>query len=309
MLQTSGPISTYDINVELGFERTALINICDPLPRRLAGKPSGPISLFDFYGKGMHTVTFNGYSNLTVGGQTGTNIQFRDVLPYVIPEMTVSQHTVNGWTAVFDFFAETINTVDTREFMETKAVNMPTIQYRVGSTVPETVSNLFAWYKVSNVGIKVQVNETTQVTIRFGDCYVNSDASTQYSVTDAMISEIPSKEYYVLVGFSTTSGGVVEYRLNESFTGLLTKFNPNTILYPIYEGEPVTVRYNLNGGTINGQTEITVDAKIDDTITIISDIPIKSGYTFTHWEDKLSNRYNPGDPFVVSSDKIETSTT
>jgi hypothetical protein len=48
-LQTSGPISLDDIRQELGI--SGAISLNDPEVRLLAGKPSGPISLSDFYGK------------------------------------------------------------------------------------------------------------------------------------------------------------------------------------------------------------------------------------------------------------------
>lgn len=76
-------------------------------------------------------------------------------------------------------------------------------------------------------------------------------------------------------------------------------------LYAKWIGEPVVVNYNLNGGTINGQTHVSVEARVHDTITIISDIPIKDGYTFSYWEDKLKNRYNPGDPYEITPDKLD----
>lgn len=302
MLQANGPISTRDINAELGFERTALINLCDPLPRRLAGKPTGPISIFDFYGKGMHTVNFSGYSNITIEGKSGTNIPYRDIIPYKIPQLTVANYIVNGWTSTFDFFAESVNAVDLMQYTG-RAIQLPQTQYRVGSSVETSVSSLFAWYKVPNASIKIQL-DGSQVPLNFGDAYVNNDATNEFTITQDMVSSIPNKEYMTLIGFSSRSGGSVEYNVGTPFSGILNRFNPNTVLYPIYQGDPVVVRYNLNGGTIGGQSEVTVDAKMYDTITIISDVPVKTGYTFTHWEDKLKNRYNAGDQFTVTPDKL-----
>jgi hypothetical protein len=47
-ITTSGLITMDDIRQELGI--TGAINLNDPLVRFLAGKPSGRISLSDFYG-------------------------------------------------------------------------------------------------------------------------------------------------------------------------------------------------------------------------------------------------------------------
>lgn len=109
----------------------------------------------------------------------------------------------------------------------------------------------------------------------------------------------PTKtDHWEFVNWYTDAALKNVYNFNTSVTSSFT-------LYAKWQGEPVTVRYNLNGGTINGKTEVTVDARVHDTITIISDIPIKDGYTFVHWEDKLKNRYNPGDPYEITSDKLE----
>lgn len=53
-LQSTGPISLSDINIELGFASNARISLNDSAVRDLAGIPSGPISLSDFYGKASY---------------------------------------------------------------------------------------------------------------------------------------------------------------------------------------------------------------------------------------------------------------
>lgn len=109
----------------------------------------------------------------------------------------------------------------------------------------------------------------------------------------------PTKaDCWEFVNWYTDSGLTRVYNFSTSVTSSFT-------LYAKWQGESVTVRYNLNGGTLNGTPEITVEARVHDTITIISDKPVKAGYTFTHWEDKLKNKYNSGDKCVVTSDKLE----
>lgn len=51
MLQTTGPISLADINLELGRSINAPISLNDPDVRRLLEKPEGLISLSHAYGK------------------------------------------------------------------------------------------------------------------------------------------------------------------------------------------------------------------------------------------------------------------
>ena len=50
-LPSSGPISIANINTELGRASTATSSLNETLLRSLAGRPSGTISLSDFYGK------------------------------------------------------------------------------------------------------------------------------------------------------------------------------------------------------------------------------------------------------------------
>lgn len=50
-LPASGPISCSQIDVELGDSGTSVISLGDADARALAGVPSGPISMSDFYGK------------------------------------------------------------------------------------------------------------------------------------------------------------------------------------------------------------------------------------------------------------------
>jgi hypothetical protein len=69
-LPSSGPISMYDINVELGRPGTQNLSLNDTQARQLAGVPSGTISLSDFYGKSW---TVTGYVFAIGGGGGGGN--------------------------------------------------------------------------------------------------------------------------------------------------------------------------------------------------------------------------------------------
>jgi DNA-binding beta-propeller fold protein YncE len=54
-LQTTGPISLSNVNVELGFSSTALVSLNDAVVRSLLNVASGTISLYDAYGKSAST--------------------------------------------------------------------------------------------------------------------------------------------------------------------------------------------------------------------------------------------------------------
>lgn len=62
-LQTTGPISANDINLELNRAGTAPFSMNGADERGLAGVASGQISFDDFYGKASSTVTLDGMGN------------------------------------------------------------------------------------------------------------------------------------------------------------------------------------------------------------------------------------------------------
>ena len=66
--------------------------------------------------------------------------------------------------------------------------------------------------------------------------------------------------------------------------------------------EPVatqyTITYDLNGGTLDGQTGI-VTKKIDAGKVITLPAPTRDGYTFDYWE---GSRYKAGDKYTVTAD-------
>lgn len=71
-LQASGRIDLSDINVELTNSATARISLGDSAVRNLLGKPSGPISLSDGYGKFLFT--------LPPGGTGGAWVDINDAV-------------------------------------------------------------------------------------------------------------------------------------------------------------------------------------------------------------------------------------
>lgn len=250
------------------------------------------MTLYAKYSDVRQTVTFNATTNITYNGETSTSISMSLPKPFTVPSgITVANKTVNGHQGAFAFWAAS----------ENGSTPGTSAQFKQGSAIPETLSAVNAWYKVPSLTLTLNLNYSgaSNTTQQWTDLYTNNDATQAFRITN-----VPVREYYVFKGWSTSSSGSAVYQSNTDITGALSKFAPNTILYAIWEGEDVTVNYNLNGGTIDGQSTYSVQAKIGDTITIINKTPIKTGYTFTHWEDKLKNRYNAGDQFNVTPDKL-----
>lgn len=65
----------------------------------------------------------------------------------------------------------------------------------------------------------------------------------------------------------------------------------------------VTLRFELDGGTLNGSTDaLLMTAKVGDTIRI-PDAPTRAGHTFKCWR---GSEYHPGDEYVVTGDHTFT---
>ena len=63
-----------------------------------------------------------------------------------------------------------------------------------------------------------------------------------------------------------------------------------------------TVTFDLNGGTLDGQTG-TVVKKYENGTVITLPAPVRDGYTFDYWE---GSRYNAGDKYTVDGDHTFT---
>lgn len=248
--------------------------------------------LYAKYSDVRQTVTFNATTNITYGQTTATSIPISLPKPFTVPSgIIVANKTVNGHQAVFAFWAASADG-------STPGISA---QFKQDSSIPETLQTVNAWYKVPSLALTLNLNYSgaTNSNETWTDLYTNNDNTQAHQIQ--LQAERP---YYVFKGWSTSASGAATYQSRQDITGCLSKFAPNTTLYAIWEGESVTVNYNLNGGTIDGQSTYSVQAKIGDTITIINKTPVKTGYTFTHWEDKLKNRYNAGDQFQVTPDKL-----
>jgi|GEM_PF-4395090 len=55
----------------------------------------------------------------------------------------------------------------------------------------------------------------------------------------------------------------------------------NTTLTAVWEGNPVSIRYDLNGGS--GTAFIQTEGRVGSSFVVLSDEPVKEGYFFTGW--------------------------
>lgn len=111
-------------------------------------------------------------------------------------------------------------------------------------------------------------------------------------------------EWIVVVEPTTENEGLMRRecgRCGETEEKPIDKLEPEPEPKP--EPEVATLTFNLNGGTLDGQTgTITVEATVGDTITI-PDAPTRDGYTFRYWQ---GSEYYPGDQYEVTGDHTFT---
>ena len=88
--------------------------------------------------------------------------------------------------------------------------------------------------------------------------------------------------------------GEAEY--TATFSVDLFKTQTKKVPIPRLEPEKYTITFNLDGGTLNGQSG-TVTMSYNDGTTITLPSPVRSGYTFDFWE---GSRYNAGDKYTIT---------
>ena len=76
----------------------------------------------------------------------------------------------------------------------------------------------------------------------------------------------------------------------------------NTYKKVQFPASQYTIKYDLSGGTLDGQTGI-VTKKVDAGTVITLPAPVRDGYTFDYWE---GSRYNAGDKYTVTGDHTFT---
>jgi hypothetical protein len=202
-LPASGAISMSNINTELGRTSNASINLNDSTVRGLASKPSGAISLSDFYSK-SYIVTSGLILHLDAGilssypgsGTTWTDLSGQGRNGTLTLGPTFSSD--NGGSIQFD-------NVD--DF-----VNIPTVPQKVNqpfsyfswaylNTAPSGVTNgIWGHYGVASVNCHFETSGASNMRIRLGD--INNSSLPSFPVGQ-----------WVYAGFTTT-GSQHKYYVN-----------------------------------------------------------------------------------------------
>lgn len=138
---------------------------------------------------------------------------------------------------------------------------------------------------------------TYEITFSKGEGVVGEMASIN-ATYDQPITLPPntfSKEGYSFMGWSTTPNGVVQFTDGSIVSNLTIDKSKPVVLYPVWQEKGLyTIKYETSGVT----TPLTIpdqSAKLTKPVTISSEIPIKTGYTFKGWVIQSNARAVNGD--------------
>lgn len=150
-------------------------------------------------------------------------------------------------------------------------------------------TDLKVWLYENYTGNKVEVATTTIHIIVTANSYTISfnanggsgapSSQTKYYGTDIVLSSItPTRSGYTFLGWSTNSSATsATYQPGSTYTS-----NTSATLYAVWKANTYTITYNANGGT-GAPSAQTKNA--GETITLTSQIPIRTGYNFLAWCD------------------------
>ena len=126
------------------------------------------------------------------------------------------------------------------------------------------------------------------------------DQNFTYDVAQNLEPNRFTRAHYVFNSWNTMPDGSGESLGDREIVKNLTPLpDYEVILYAQWEKAKHTIKYDLNGGTMNGKTGvIEVVANYGDKITIM-EAPTRKGYTFDYWK---GSKYYPGDRYTVESD-------
>ena len=108
-----------------------------------------------------------------------------------------------------------------------------------------------------------------------------------------------------------TEGKMILNNINVSLTNELindikNKIAPGVNILGIAstDANVVTVTYNCNNGTLNGEEIYTQNVEVGSTITLPT--PSRSGYTFNYWLDETDTLFDAGQTVEITTNKTFT---
>jgi uncharacterized repeat protein (TIGR02543 family) len=117
-----------------------------------------------------------------------------------------------------------------------------------------------------------------------------------YDVDLTLSDDIPTRDGYSFVGWSTSNDTTIEYQAGATYTA-----NADITLYTVWKAGEYTVSFNVNGG-INPPAS---QKKVHDTaLTLSTTVPTKSGHRFLGWStsNDTTVEYQAGGSYTNNSD-------
>ena len=96
-----------------------------------------------------------------------------------------------------------------------------------------------------------------------------------HDVALTLSSITPTKSGYSFLGWSTSNDTSIEYQAGATYAA-----NEAMTLYAVWKANEYTVSYDANGGANAPAAQTKV---YEEDLTLSSDIPTKTGYTFVGW--------------------------
>ena len=183
--------------------------------------------------------------------------------------------------------SSTIPTKNGYSFVGWSTSNDSTVEYQAGATYTANANvTLYAVWKANEYSVNYDANGGTNA------------PSAQIKVHDSALtlsSNIPTKNGYSFVGWSTSNDSTVEYQAGATYTA-----NSSVTLYAVWSAIDYSVAYNANGGT----NAPSAQTKLHDTaLTLSSTIPTKNGYSFVGWSTSNDStvEYQAGATYTANS--------
>ena len=129
------------------------------------------------------------------------------------------------------------------------------------------------------------------------------DQSFVYDASQDLEANRFTKAHYVFAEWNTMPDGQGKSYANHANVSNLTIVpNHEVTLYAQWEKAKYSIKYDLNGGTLDGKTGVVeMTCTYGDVITLPA--PSRKGYTFKFWK---GSRYYAGDSYTVSEDHTLT---
>ena len=172
-------------------------------------------------------------------------------------------------------------------------------KYTDGATIENLVAKgeaivLYAQWKPNKYSVKFDPNTGTGKM---------DDQNFTYDVADKLSANKFLKEHHTFSEWNTKpDGSGNSYKDKEEVKNLTIYPDDTVTLYARWTLEKHVLKYDLNGGTLDGKTGvIELNYDYGDIVTLPE--PTREGYTFEYWE---GSRYYAGDMYTVTEDHTLT---